>query len=253
MNRVLLFANNALGLRVAQFFHSQRIELAGLVVHPDSKARFKAEIVAACQLGEHQILEASLLETHGEQWIQSIGATLGVSAAFAYILRAPILAALPRGIANIHTSLLPYNRGVYPNVWSIVEKTPAGVTLHWIDGGVDTGEIIAARAVDVEPFDTGKTLYEKLEDAAVELFRESWPAIASGNASSQKQQGSGSFHRYRDVEAIDCIDLDATYRAGDLIDILRARTFPPYLGAYFVHNGRKIYLRLELEGEDEDL
>ena len=41
-------------------------------------------------------------------------------------------------------------------------------------------------------------------------------------------------------------------RAGDLIDILRARTFPPHRGAYFVADGSRIYLRLELEREDRE-
>ena len=38
--------------------------------------------------------------------------------------------------------MLPYNRGKNPNVWPIIDGTPAGVTLHYIDSGIDTGEII---------------------------------------------------------------------------------------------------------------
>jgi hypothetical protein len=51
------------------------------------------------------------------------------------------------------------------------------------------------------------------------------------------------------VSRIDEIDLERMYRAEDLINILRARTFPPYGGAYFRHNGKKIYLNLELSEE----
>jgi methionyl-tRNA formyltransferase len=61
----------------------------------------------------------------------------------------------------------------------------------------------------------------------------------------------GTYHRTRDVESIDKIDLDCTYTARDLINILRARTFPPYDGAYFETKGRRVYLRLRLEYAEE--
>ena len=51
------------------------------------------------------------------------------------------------------------------------------------------------------------------------------------------------------MASIDEIDLDRAYQARDLLNILRARTFPPYPGAFFRENGRKIYVRLELEEE----
>ena len=52
------------------------------------------------------------------------------------------------------------------------------------------------------------------------------------------------------MKQIDRIDLDATYTAQNLIDLVRARTFPPYRGAYIETNGRKIFLRLELIYEE---
>ena len=53
----------------------------------------------------------------------------------------------------------------------------------------------------------------------------------------------------RDLERIDEIDLDARYRAGDLLDVLRARTFPPHKGAFFRANGKRVYVRVSLEAE----
>ena len=150
----------------------------------------------------------------------------------------------------MHPSFLPYNRGQYPNVWSIVEGTPAGVSLHYVDEGIDTGPIIARKEVAVSMVDTGETLYRKLEQAMVELFREAWPKLKAGKA-PRIQQGTENvtYHKTRDVEAIDNIELTQSYVARDLINILRARTFPPYRGAYFVHEGRRVYLKLSLEEE----
>jgi methionyl-tRNA formyltransferase len=62
--------------------------------------------------------------------------------------------------------------------------------------------------------------------------------------------GGGTCHRTKDVAQIDCIDLDRSYSGRELIDLLRARTFPPYRNAYFQEkNGRRVYLRLELDPE----
>jgi methionyl-tRNA formyltransferase len=51
----------------------------------------------------------------------------------------------------------------------------------------------------------------------------------------------------KDAEKIDRIDLDAQYTAGDLINIIRARTFNEHQGAYFEKDGTKYFLRIEIE------
>jgi methionyl-tRNA formyltransferase len=104
----------------------------------------------------------------------------------------------------------------------------------------------------VLPTDTGETLYRKLEQESVKLFIDSWPDIAAGVAPRIPQAGSGTHYRTSDRRHLDRIELDKTYRAAELINILRATTFPPYRGAYFEVGGRKIYLRLELEAEENE-
>jgi methionyl-tRNA formyltransferase len=46
---------------------------------------------------------------------------------------------------NLHISYLPWNRGYYPNVFSFIDNTPKGVTIHKIDEGIDTGDITGKR------------------------------------------------------------------------------------------------------------
>jgi methionyl-tRNA formyltransferase len=148
--------------------------------------------------------------------------------------------------------MLPYNRGAYPNVWSIVDDTPAGVSLHYVDEGIDKGDIVAQRRVPVAAADTGESLYRKLEEASLTLFRETWPAIRSGHAPRHPQNPSdGTSHRVRDVESIDEIDLDSPTTPRRLLNLLRARTFGEFPGAYFRDGDRRIYVRVQLsEAED---
>src|SRR3989304_1857394 len=112
---------------------------------------------------------------------------------------------------------------------------------------------LCRRRVEVEPTDPAETLYRRLESACVELFTQAWPLVRAGKAPRISQNGApGTSHRMQDVERIDEIDLQATFKAQELIDLIRARTFPPYPGAYFRSGGRKVYLRLQLEYENEE-
>jgi methionyl-tRNA formyltransferase len=240
------------GWKVADWLREEREEIVGLVLHPPAKRKFGAELVASAGVPPERIFDGSALRSGGmPEALRELGADIGVSALFDYLLTAEVIGALPAGCVNLHPSYLPYNRGQYPNVWSIVERTPAGASLHYLDEGVDTGDLIARRRVEVEPVDTGETLYRKLEVTCLELFREYWPRIRGGRAPRSPQESGGSYHRTWDVERIDAIDLDREYRARDLIDVLRARTFPPYPGAYFEDGGRRVYLRLQLSFAEE--
>jgi methionyl-tRNA formyltransferase len=136
-------------------------------------------------------------------------------------------------------------------VWSIVDKVPAGATLHYVDEGVDTGDIVAQVETPVYPWDTGKSLYERLEQESLALLQREWPRLEAGTATRSKQQGSSTVHRVKDLARIDELDLDAEVRVGDLLDVLRARTFPPYKGAFFRAGGKKIHVGITLEVEDE--
>jgi methionyl-tRNA formyltransferase len=250
--RILFLGNNWVGWQVVQWLSEQNEEIVGLVVHPSDRRKYGKEIINSVKVDARYIFDWAQLQ--GPETLQAIKALcpdLGVSAMFGYILRPDFLDMMPAGCVNIHPALLPYNRGAFPNVWSIVEGTPAGVTLHYIDEGIDTGDIIAQHEVPVEPVDTGESLYHKLEQACVDLFKETWPLLRAGQAPRRSQpHQTGTYHRTHDVVRIDEIDLDRCYTARELIDVLRARTFPPYQGTYFWHGRRKIYMRLHLEYED---
>ena len=85
---------------------------------------------------------------------------------------------MKNNIINLHISLLPWNRGAYPNVWSFLEDTPKGVTIYIIDEGVDTGSILAQEEIYIdENIETLRSSYEKLHREIQALFREKWVEI----------------------------------------------------------------------------
>jgi methionyl-tRNA formyltransferase len=124
-----------------------------------------------------------------------------VSYGYRHILEKSVIEHLGGTIINLHISLLPWNRGADPNLWSFLENTPKGVTIHYVDEGLDTGDIISQLELFFdEQNDTLKTTYEKLSQQMVELFKNNWPNILSGNIMRKKQPSFGSFHRLKDKE-----------------------------------------------------
>lgn len=251
--KVIYLGNNWVGWQVLKWLKDQPVEIVGAVVHPHKTQRHVKELLGEIELPKENIIDGTRLgEPMVLDQIKKLVPDIGISAFFGYILKPEFLEIFPRGVINLHPSYLPFNRGSNPNVWSIIEGTPAGVTLHYIDEGIDTGPIIAQEEVLVEPIDTGETLYCKLERASLDLFKAHWSEIQRDNVSPIKESAEqGTNHRSSDIEKTDRIDLEGTYRAKDLIDIIRARTFPPYKGAYFMVNGKKVYVRLSLEYEEK--
>jgi methionyl-tRNA formyltransferase len=107
------------------------------------------------------------------------------------------------GVINLHISFLPWNKGSDPNFWSHVEGTLKGVTIHYIDEGVDTGDIIAQTEVIFSNEDTLSSSYTKLHKEIQDLFYETWFKIKKGGVVRKKQVGKGTIHRKVDKLAYD--------------------------------------------------
>ena len=122
-----------------------------------------------------------------------------VSYRYRHIITRDIIDYLRSRVVNLHISYLPWNRGADPNLWSFLEDTPKGITIHYIDEGIDTGDIIAQRLVDFDiNHDTLSTSYQKLNQEITRLFVECWSSIRAGACGCKKQPGGGSFHRMID-------------------------------------------------------
>lgn len=111
-----------------------------------------------------------------------------VVAAFGQILRKNVLALPPYGCLNIHASLLPRWRGAAPVAAAIrAGDAETGVTLMQMDEGMDTGPMIAQRAIPITPDHTGGTLTAELAELGAALLVETLPAWLSGEIDVQPQ------------------------------------------------------------------
>lgn len=104
---------------------------------------------------------------------------------------------------NIHGGFLPYNRGPNPNLWAWIDDTKKGVSIHYIDEGIDTGDLIAQREIEFTPPVTLQTAFDQTVTECKRLFAEEWSKIRSGTAGMFKQQGSGSSHTLRSQKVLE--------------------------------------------------
>ncbi len=125
---------------------------------------------------------------------------LMVSYGYRHIIRPDVVSGFARRIVNLHISLLPWNRGADPNVWSFLEDTPKGVSIHYIEAGIDTGKLLCQREVKMDSSETLKSSYEKLAVNIESLFVAHWPAIRNGAIEGEPQKGQGSYHKSKDLD-----------------------------------------------------
>jgi phosphoribosylglycinamide formyltransferase-1 len=105
--------------------------------------------------------------------LKEAGVELVVLAGFMRVLKEPMLAAFPRRIINIHPSLLPKFPGIesWKQALEAGEKI-TGCSVHFVDAGIDSGEIIAQRTVPVLPGDTPESLHARIQIAEHALYPE---------------------------------------------------------------------------------
>ncbi len=164
-----------------------------------------------------------------------------------HIIREPLLKLPKAGFINTHPSFLPYNRGKHYSFWALVEQAPFGITLHKVNAGIDTGDIIVQRAIHYDWCDTGQTLATKARDAMTTLVCEFYPEIRAGLAQTIPQQlGTGSFHRSSELAGAIHIDLDKPNTARGVLNLLRAKMHDGLPSCTFDDDGATYEVKIEI-------
>ena len=138
------------------------------------------------------------------EMIKFLNPKIVVSYNYEHLISREVLKFLPKNrFINLHISLLPWNRGAHPNVWSFIDDTPKGVSIHIIDEGIDTGDILIQREIRIdESKHTLKTSYEFLHKEIQQLFKDNWEMIKNFELQPIPQERGGSIHYKKDFEKI---------------------------------------------------
>lgn len=210
-------------------------DIAAVVTQPDRKSgrghRLAASPVKmlAQQHGIPVLQFEKIKSEQGVAALEEIAPELIVTAAFGQILSKRILDIPHLGCINVHASLLPRYRGAAPVQWAIIKgEKYSGVTIMYMNEGLDTGDIISSEAVPIGEETTGGALYDTLAETGAALLIDTLKAIKNHTADRTAQnEAEASYYPplSRDMGAIDWCR-----PAKEIRDL--ARALDPVMGAY---------------------
>ena len=124
-----------------------------------------------------------------------------ISFGYKHIIKEDVIKSFDNKMINLHISYLPYNKGANPNFWSFFNNTPKGVTIHYIDKGIDTGDILLQKEVKFkDEEDTLSKTYNRLIEEIQNLFIENHFRILNNMIKPIPQQGKGTFYYKKDLQ-----------------------------------------------------
>lgn len=140
-----------------------------------------------------------LIRIPGYRIVEPEDADLWISVHWPHIFKPPFPS---HGILNLHNGYLPWGRGAHPCSWAIAKRHPHGVTMHWVDAGVDTGPIFMQQRIKIHVGETADQLYKRTVAHEISLFRTAMHAYLNGARTAIPQEEGGTFHRKRDFERL---------------------------------------------------
>lgn len=168
--------------------------------------------------------------------LKSLAPDLIVVVAYGRMLPKEILQLPKFGCVNVHGSLLPRHRGASPIQWSIVcgdKKT--GVTTMLMDEGMDTGDMLMKKEIDILKTDTYQTLHDRLSEIGAELLSKTISALEEGKILPEKQPENGI--SYAPIITKKMGQLDFSKSADELYCLIRG--FTPWPLSYFYVDKRR--------------
>lgn len=197
--RVVFMGTPEIAASVLKSLIDSKHEVVGVVTQPDRPNARGNEIIFSDVKKvaiEHNIPVLQPEKASEETSVESIRALnpdIIVVTAFGQLLKENILNLPKYRCINVHASLLPKYRGASPIQWAVINgEKQTGVTIMYMEKGLDTGDMILAKAIDLDPKETAGSLYDKLAELAGPTLLEAMDQIESGTAVAVKQNDEES-------------------------------------------------------------
>lgn len=165
------------------------------------------------------------------------------------ILNDEIIKIPKHGCINLHMALAEEYRGCFPTTWAIINnELKTGITIHYIDTGVDTGDIISQVTFPITNDMTGKSLYDKCTNESILLFKDTWPDIVKGTNNRRKQITTDHTKYYKRV--FPSHEINFNLNGIDIYNKIRALIFDPFPKPYFYIGKKKYIIMAESEKDN---
>jgi len=188
-----------------------------------------------------------------EHWMRDLKPDLVFCLGWSFLLKKNILEIPPQGVIGYHPAELPLNRGRHPIIWALalgLKKTAS--TFFMMEEGVDSGEILNQKTVEIEDEDDARSLYDKLLNVAFEQVDHLMDDFVEKKVTKKRQDMSQATHWRKRTKEDGKIDWRMS--AQSIYNLVRALTHP-YVGAHFQNgeNETKIWKTRTIELKSNDL
>lgn len=207
--------------------------------YADLAQRYKVPLIRVQDINREEVVKQ----------VADMGPELIIVSSWSQIIKEQILQIPPMGCIGIHFALLPSNRGGAPLNWALIKgETEWGISLIYLDKGIDTGDIIAQKRFTIIDRDNINTVYDKASVLSIQLLNENLPLIEQGIAPRLTQNGEKATYNPARKPSDGLIDWNRSAR--ELCNWIRALTHP-YPGAFsFLKHHKIIIWGSNLIGED---
>jgi len=198
--RVVFIGTGEIGLPVLQLLlHSNAHELVGVVTQPDKPVGRKQEMqpppikAALAGVAIPVLQPARIKREEAVAEIRALEPDVIVVMAYGQILPRAVLEIPAAACLNLHASLLPRHRGAAPIQAAIVAgDQETGITVMYMDEGLDTGDILSLSRITIAPNETGGSLHDRLGEIASAALAAALAQLQTGQAPRRPQDPAGA-------------------------------------------------------------
>lgn len=250
--RVVLLGTPEFAIPSLRMLLQEGYEVAAVVCQPDRPSGRGGRLkpcpakLAALDAGLRVLTFERIRSPEGVAALRQIAPDIMITAAYGQILSRRILDIPKRGCINVHGSLLPRYRGPAPIQWAIIEgERTTGITTMLTDRGVDTGDILLQRSLDIGPEETAGELYARMAELGAQVLSETLRLWIAGAITPTPQDPAQATHFPMLVKEDGRIDWKWT--AARVVN--RVRGVNPWPGAFTTYEGQTLKIWNARAGE----
>lgn len=173
---------------------------------------------------------------------------------FPFLFPDYFIARFNEGMLNLHNSFLPFNRGRHSTFWAIMDRTPFGATIHWVDARIDRGNIVTQKQIILDEYANASEAYEAQLDICIELALDFLPSLQGKiDIGISQNDDLATLHLATDIIKATTVSSKDWVTWGDVVKLIRATSTPKGSISVVFEDGNRVVIAGSVIGVSRNL